>query len=54
MARSKFRVRVVKIQCEIICVLLVTAELLRRRTEHNDGDLESLEELSLHQQELEK
>lgn len=32
----------------------ITEELVRRRAEHNDGELFSLEELSLHQQDLQK
>jgi hypothetical protein len=32
----------------------VTEDLVRRRAEHNEGDIASLEELSLHQQEIEK
>jgi protein TilB len=32
----------------------ITEELLRKRSEHNDGVLPDLEEISLHQQELEK
>ncbi|XP_042222766.1 dynein axonemal assembly factor 11-like [Homarus americanus] len=32
----------------------VTADLVRRRAEHNDGELATLEELSLHQQDIHK
>lgn len=32
----------------------ITVELLRRRSEHNDGDLMTLEEISLHQFDIEK
>lgn len=32
----------------------VTEELVRRRAEHNEGDIATLEELSLHQQDLER
>ncbi|KAJ1505072.1 hypothetical protein HMI54_006342 [Coelomomyces lativittatus] len=32
----------------------ITPELLRRRAEHNDGDLATLEELTLHQFDIEK
>jgi protein TilB len=32
----------------------ITEDLVRRRAEHNEGDIASLEELSLHQQEIEK
>lgn len=33
---------------------LVTVELIRRRAEHNEGDIQSLEEISLHQEKLER
>lgn len=33
---------------------IITEDLVRKRAEHNNGDLATLEELSLHQQELEK
>lgn len=32
----------------------ITVELLRRRSEHNEGELSTLEEISLHQFDLEK
>ena len=32
----------------------ITEELVRKRAEHNDGCLPDLEEISLHQQEIEK
>lgn len=32
----------------------ITIELLRKRSEHNEGEIHSLEELSLHQENLEK
>lgn len=32
----------------------ITAELLRRRAEHNDGVLSTLQEVSLHQQNIER
>ena len=32
----------------------ITLEMLRRRAEHNDGSLLSLEEVALHQQGLER
>ena len=32
----------------------VTLELVRRRAEHNNGEIATLEELSLHQQDLVK
>nr|XP_045625468.1 dynein axonemal assembly factor 11-like [Procambarus clarkii] len=32
----------------------ITSELVRKRAEHNDGELDTLEELSLHQQDIEK
>jgi len=32
----------------------ITEELLRKRAEHNDGNLTTLEEISLHQFEIEK
>ena len=32
----------------------ITEELLRKRAEHNDGILPDLEEISLHQEEIEK
>lgn len=34
--------------------LSVTEDLVRRRAEHNDCEIFSLEEISLHQQEIEK
>lgn len=34
--------------------LSVTEELIRRRAEHNDCEISSLEEVSLHQQEVER
>jgi hypothetical protein len=34
--------------------ILVTEELVRKRAEHNDLEIFSLEELSLHQQNIEK
>lgn len=35
-------------------VVLVDKELLKRRSEHNDGDLTSLQEISLHQFDIER
>ena len=32
----------------------ITVELLRRRSEHNEGELSTLEEISLHQFDLER
>ncbi|OXA52094.1 Protein tilB [Folsomia candida] len=32
----------------------ITVELIRRRAEHNEGDIQSLEEISLHQEKLER
>jgi protein TilB len=32
----------------------ITVELLRKRAEHNDGEVSSLREVSLHQQELKR
>jgi protein TilB len=32
----------------------ITVELLRRRSEHNEGELSTLEEISLHQFDIEK
>lgn len=32
----------------------ITVELLRKRSEHNEGIISTLEEISLHQEELEK
>ena len=32
----------------------VTEELVRKRAEHNEGEIVSLEELTLHQQDIEK
>lgn len=32
----------------------VTEELVRKRSEHNEGEIVSLEELTLHQQDIEK
>lgn len=34
--------------------MTVTEELVRRRAEHNEGEICSLEELALHQQDIEK
>ena len=41
------------------CILVyfinvVTEELVRKRAEHNEGEIFSLEELTLHQQDIEK
>jgi len=33
---------------------LVTENLIRKRAEHNEGELSTLEEVSLHQQDIEK
>ncbi len=33
---------------------LVTESLIRKRAEHNEGELSTLEEVSLHQQDIEK
>jgi len=33
---------------------IVTVELIRKRAEHNEGEIRSLEELALHQEKLEK
>lgn len=41
------------ILCSVIC-LSVTEELVRQRAEHNNCELFSLEEVSLHQQDIEK
>ncbi|KAK7944477.1 hypothetical protein WMY93_000205 [Mugilogobius chulae] len=35
-------------------MVYITEELVRRRAEHNDGEMFSLEELSLHQQDIQK
>lgn len=35
-------------------LMTVTEELVRRRAEHNEGEICSLEELALHQQDIEK
>ena len=35
-------------------ILLVTEELVRRRSEHNNCEIATLEELSLHQQDIER
>jgi protein TilB len=35
-------------------VCLVTEGLIRKRAEHNEGELTTLEEVSLHQQDIEK
>lgn len=34
--------------------LLVTEDLVRKRSEHNNCEITTLEELSLHQQDIEK
>lgn len=39
---------------ECCCFHAVTEEMIRRRAEHNDGEILSLEEVSLHQQNIEK
>lgn len=36
------------------CRPLVTEEMIRSRAEHNEGEIFSLEEVSLHQQDLER
>nr|CAD7426356.1 unnamed protein product [Timema monikensis] len=35
-------------------LISVTEELLRKRAEHNEGEISSLEELTLHQEDIEK
>lgn len=40
--------------CLVPCRPLVTEELIRSRAEHNEGEIFSLEEVSLHQQDLER
>ncbi|CAH8642162.1 unnamed protein product [Schistosoma margrebowiei] len=35
-------------------MVLITADLIRKRAEHNDGEIYSLEEVALHQQNLER
>lgn len=35
-------------------MVIITEELIRKRAEHNEGEIFSLEELSLHQQDIEK
>lgn len=40
--------------CLVLCRPLVTEELIRSRAEHNEGEIFSLEEVSLHQQDLER
>ncbi|KAG8237982.1 hypothetical protein J437_LFUL018007 [Ladona fulva] len=35
-------------------MVLITEELIRKRAEHNDGEISTLEELSLHQEDIEK
>lgn len=35
-------------------ILVVTEDLVRKRVEHNEGEIGTLEELSLHQQDIEK
>ncbi|KAJ8337299.1 hypothetical protein SKAU_G00385190 [Synaphobranchus kaupii] len=35
-------------------MVLITEDLIRRRAEHNNGEIFSLEEVSLHQQDIEK
>ncbi len=37
-----------------ISFILVTESLIRKRAEHNEGELSTLEEVSLHQQDIEK
>lgn len=34
--------------------LLVTIELIRKRSEHNEGEIGTLEEISLHQEDITK
>ncbi len=38
----------------MMVMILVTMQLLRKRSEHNEGEIHSLEELALHQEKLEK
>ena len=54
MPRSELVGFSVLLQAEIYSLHAVTEQLVRKRAEHNEGDIASLEELSLHQQELEK
>ncbi|CAG2058343.1 unnamed protein product, partial [Timema podura] len=37
-----------------VAMVTVTEELLRKRAEHNEGEISSLEELTLHQEDIEK
>ncbi len=47
-----------RVSCLTVVLLLmlnaVTLSLIRKRAEHNNGEISSLEEISLHQQEIEK
>src|SRR5690348_6794307 len=42
------------IRCTLPSVHAVDKELLRKRAEHNDGELSSLKEVTLHQYDIEK
>jgi protein TilB len=37
-----------------VCFILVTVDLVRKRSEHNEGEISTLEEISLHQQNIDK
>jgi len=60
MASSKFNffLFVLVLDCRIVntvidtLLLKVTADLIRKKAEHNDGEIRSLEELSLHQENI--
>ena len=57
MARSEGNTLCIIVQLDIflkIFSILVTEEMVRKRAEHNECEITTLEELSLHQQDIEK
>jgi protein TilB len=50
----------VKIHEELYCnkvlwvLILVTVDLVRKRSEHNEGEISTLEEIALHQENIDK
>jgi hypothetical protein len=37
-----------------VSIILVTEQLVRKRSEHNEGEISTLEEISLHQENIDK
>lgn len=37
-----------------MCLILVTVDLVRKRSEHNEGEISTLEEIALHQENIDR